>query len=302
VLDARQRVSDAVSAAQPSASRKHLRLDLRLPDDPVIVDADPVRLEQMLGNLIGNAMKFTPPGGHIRVSLETECEWAVMRVRDSGVGIPADHLDTVFELFGQASASLDRSQGGLGIGLTVVRLIAELHGGRADVFSDGVGHGTEAVVHLPLHAASALTESSAAADVPRATSIKRVLVIDDNVDVAEMLAAYLQQIGYEVIQAHDGPAGLDEALQHQPGVIVCDLGLPGLDGYEIARTVRRAPHLRSSLLVAVSGYGESADREKARIAGFSHHMTKPADPMELADLIANSHNRSELRRPDESAG
>jgi signal transduction histidine kinase/ActR/RegA family two-component response regulator len=300
VIDARQRVSDAVSAAQPSASRKNLRLELQLPDQPVIVDADPVRLEQMLGNLIGNAMKFTLPGGHIRVSLETECEWAVMRVRDSGVGIPTDHLDKVFELFGQASASLDRSQGGLGIGLTVVRLIAELHGGRARVFSDGIGQGTEAVVHLPLRAAPALPEGSPPSDVPRATSTKRVLVIDDNVDVAEMLAAYLRQIGYEVIQAHDGPSGLDAALQHQPEVIVCDLGLPGLDGYEIARTVRQVPRLRSSLLVAVSGYGESADREKSRIAGFSHHLTKPADPMELADLIANGHHRSEPRRPDES--
>lgn len=302
LLDARQRVSDAVSAAQPSASRKHIRLELQSPDDPVIVDADPVRLEQMLGNLIGNAMKFTLPGGHIRVSLETECEWAVIRVRDSGVGIPADHLERVFELFGQAAASLDRSQGGLGIGLTVVRLIAELHGGRAAVFSDGVGQGTEAVVHLPLHAAPALAESSAAADVPRAASIRRVLVIDDNVDVAEMLAAYLQQIGYEVIQAHDGPSGLDAALQHRPEVIVCDIGLPGLDGYEVARTLRQAPQLRSSLLVAVSGYGESADRDKARAAGFSHHITKPADPIKLADLIANSHNRDELVDRDESPG
>jgi CheY-like chemotaxis protein len=302
VLDARQRVSDAVGAAQPSASRKDLRLELQLPKHPVIVDADPVRLEQMLGNLIGNAMKFTLPGGHIRVSLEAEREWAVMRVRDSGVGIPEDHLNKVFELFGQATSSLDRSHGGLGIGLTVVRLIAELHGGRAEVFSDGVGQGTEAVLHLPLHAAPTLTESSATSDVPRATSTKRVLVIDDNVDVAGMLAEYLQQIGYEVIQAHDGPSGLDAALQHQPEVIVCDIGLPGLDGYEIARTLRQAPQLRSSLLVAVSGYGESADRDKARVAGFSHHITKPADPLELADLIANSHNRSELVDRDESPG
>lgn len=292
VLDVRQRVSDAVSAAQPSASRKDLRLELRLPEHPVIVDADPVRLEQMLGNLIGNAMKFTLPGGYIRVSLEVDRESAVMRVRDSGVGIPGDHLDKVFELFGQATAPLDRSQGGLGIGLTVVRMIAELHGGRALIFSDGVGHGTEAVVHLPLDAAQALTDS-AAAEVRRATPMKRVLVIDDNVDVAEMLAAYLQQFGHEVIQAHDGRAGLNAALQHQPQVIVCDLGLPGLDGYEIARTLRQVPQLRSSLLVAVSGYGGSAAREKARIAGFSHHLTKPADPMELADLIANSHISSE---------
>jgi CheY-like chemotaxis protein len=127
-----------------------------------------------------------------------------------------------------------------------------------------------------------------------------VLVIDDNVDVAEMLAAYLQQIGHEVIQAHDGRSGLDAALQHRPDVIVCDIGLPGLDGYEIARTLRQAPQLRSSLLVAVSGYGESADREKARVAGFSHHLTKPADPLALADLIATSRNANELVDPGET--
>jgi signal transduction histidine kinase/ActR/RegA family two-component response regulator len=292
VLDARQRVSDAVSAAQPSASRKDVRLELQLPEHPVIVDADPVRLEQMLGNLIGNAMKFTLPGGEIRVSLDAEREWAVVRVRDSGVGIPAEHLDKVFELFSQATGSLDRGHGGLGIGLTVVRLIAELHGGRAQLFSEGVGRGAEAVVHLPLRLAQALPQTSVAEHVPRATSPRRVLVIEDNVDVAEMLAAYLRQIGHEVIQAHDGRGGLDAALRHRPDVIVCDIGLPGLDGYEIARRLRKVPHL-PSLLIAVSGYGESADREKARLAGFSHHITKPADPLELADLIANNERRSQ---------
>jgi signal transduction histidine kinase len=290
VFDARQRVSEAVGAAQPSASRKDLRLELRVPEQPVLVDADPVRLEQMLGNLIGNAMKFTQPGGSIRVSLEEEPEWAVIRVRDSGVGIPAEYLDKVFELFGQATGSLDRSQGGLGIGLTVVRLIAELHGGRAQLFSDGVGRGAEAVVRLPLQTAHALTHSSVAEHVPPTASTKRVLVIDDNVDVAEMLSAYLQQIGHDVIQAHDGRTGLEVALRQQPDVIVCDIGLPGLDGYEIARALRKVPHLRS-LLIAISGYGESADREKAKLAGFSHHMTKPADPLELAELIANNGRR-----------
>jgi signal transduction histidine kinase/ActR/RegA family two-component response regulator len=292
VLDARQRVSEAVSAAQPSASRKNLRMELQIPDRPVMVDADPVRLEQMLGNLIGNAMKFSLPGGEIRVSLEAADEWAVMRVRDTGIGIPAGQLDKVFELFGQAAASLDRSQGGLGIGLTVVRLIAELHGGSAQVFSEGVGQGTEAVVHLPLQSQPAATAISVAEYVPRVTSTQRVLVIDDNADVAEMLAEYLQQIGHAVIQAHDGRAGLEAAMRHQPEVIVCDLGLPGLDGYEVARSLREMPQLRSSLLIAVSGYGDSADREKARAAGFSHHITKPADPAELADLIA-SHVTSE---------
>src|SRR4051812_27628080 len=190
VLDARQRVSEAVTAAQLSASRKNLRVELQIPDRPVTVDADPVRLEQMLGNLIGNAMKFTLPGGEICVSLETADDWAVMRVRDTGIGIPAGHLDKVFELFGQAAASLDRSQGGLGIGLTVVRLIAELHGGRAQVFSEGVGQGTEAVVHLPLQSHAAATAIAVAEYVPRGTSTQRVLVIDDNADVAEMLAEY----------------------------------------------------------------------------------------------------------------
>jgi CheY-like chemotaxis protein len=223
--------------------------------------------------------------------LEADDQWAVMRVRDSGIGIASSHLDTVFELFGQAAASLDRSQGGLGIGLTVVRIIAELHGGRAQVFSAGVGQGTEVVVHLPLHAEQAehaAAESCVTENARRATASHRVLVIDDNVDVAEMLAAYLHQIGHDVIQAHDGRTGLDAARRYQPEVVVCDIGLPGLDGYEVARRLRQMPDLRSPLLIAVSGYGEAADREKARTAGFSHHVTKPADPLALADLIANN--------------
>jgi two-component system, sensor histidine kinase len=297
VLDARQHVSDAVGAAQLSASRKNLRMEVQVPDHPVMVDADPVRLEQILGNLIGNAMKFTPPGGDIRVTLEVADDWAIMRVRDTGVGIPAGQLEKVFDLFGQAAASLDRGEGGLGIGLTVVRLIAELHGGRAQVFSDGTGQGTEAVLHLPLQSQPGAIGTSVARNAaPHVTSTKRVLVIEDNVDVADMLSEYLQQIGHAVIQAHDGRAGLDAAIRHQPEVIVCDLGLPGLDGYEIARSLRQMPQFRSSLLIAVSGYGDRVDRDKARTAGFSHHMTKPADPAELADLIANDANSEGPKR------
>jgi CheY-like chemotaxis protein len=290
-------MSDAVGAAQPSASRKNLRIELRLPDRPVYVDADPVRLEQMLGNLIGNAMKFTQPGGEICVSLEADDHWAVMRVRDTGIGIPASHLDKVFELFGQGAASLDRTQGGLGIGLTVVRLIAELHGGRAQIFSDGVGQGTEAVVQLPVQVQQTATGRPVPEHVPRATAPSRVLVIDDNLDVTDMLAVYLQQIGHDVIRAHDGQSGLDAATREAPDVIVCDIGLPGLDGYEVARRLREVPHLRSSLLIAVSGYGEAAHREKARAAGFSHYITKPADPVALADLIANGRKSQSDSRP-----
>ena len=287
-LDAREPMSEAVSAAQPLAISKGLTLDVQLPSQPVIVDADPVRVEQMIGNLIGNAIKFTPAGGRVRVSLDVNDGRALMRVRDTGVGIPPEHLHRVFDLFGQVTSSLDRSHGGLGIGLTVVRLIAELHGGTAQVFSEGEGQGTEAVVQLPVQPQTVSFGTTSNPHSPPHGSAKRVLLVEDNADVAEMLAAYLQQLGHEVIQAHDGRAGLDAAMRHRPEVIVCDIGLPGLDGYEIARRVREEPGLQTCVLVAVSGYGDSTDRERARRAGFDYHLTKPADPVQLADLIAKT--------------
>jgi signal transduction histidine kinase/ActR/RegA family two-component response regulator len=287
-VDARQSVIDAVAVAQPVASTRSLTIAVTVPDHPVVIDADPVRLEQMLGNLIGNAIKFTPAGGAIRVSLSNEDGRAVMRVRDTGVGIPRRQLPYVFELFGQATPSLDRSHGGLGIGLTVVRRLAELHGGSAQVFSEGEGSGTEAVVALPTYAASIVQRPASGVPMPQRGAGKRVLLIEDNHDVAAMLAVYLQQIGHEVIQAHDGHTGVEAAVRHRPAVLVCDIGLPGLDGYEIARRVREIPHLHTCLLIAVSGYGEEANRQRARAAGFSYHLTKPADPALLAELIANS--------------
>jgi CheY-like chemotaxis protein len=251
----------------------------------VIVEADPVRLEQMIGNVIGNAIKFTPAGGSIRVALEHAAPWAVIRVRDTGIGIPADKVTRVFELFEQAAPSIDRGKGGLGIGLTVVRLIAELHGGQAQIFSSGEGTGTEAVIRLPLHHGRA-TRAAPPIQVTPPHNPKRVLLIEDNPDVTEMLAEYLRQLGHEVICALDGHAGLNAAVEHNPEVIVCDIGLPGLDGYEVARRLRVRPAFQSCLLIAVSGYGDAGDRQKARAAGFAHHVTKPADPMALADLIA----------------
>jgi signal transduction histidine kinase len=285
-LDARQPVSEAVSLAQPFATSRNLTLEVELPNEAVIVSADPVRLEQIMGNLIGNAIKFTPSGGSIRVSLDVDGPWVVMRVQDTGAGIPLGQLDRVFDLFGQATASLDRSHGGLGIGLTVVRLIAELHGGTAQIFSEGEGHGTEAVVRLPLQRQTVVVRATSDSQLAARGTPKRVLLVEDNADVADTLAAYLLQLGHEVIQARDGRAGLDVALQQRPEVIVCDIGLPGLDGYEIATRVRQTP--QACVLIAVSGYGDSIDRERARKAGFDHHLTKPADPMQLADLIANS--------------
>jgi signal transduction histidine kinase/ActR/RegA family two-component response regulator len=284
-LDVRQAVADAATAAQPLAAERDLRLELQLPNEPVMVEADPVRLEQMIGNLVGNAIKFTPQGGAIRLSVNVEPELVLIRVRDTGVGIPPEQLERVFDLFEQAEQSIDRSRGGLGIGLTVVRLLAELHGGDARIFSAGEGAGTEAIVRLPIFRRVAAMPTLTPASAPGRGPAKRVLVIEDNPDVADMLVAYLKQVGHDVIHAHDGRDGLDAARKYQPNVIVCDIGLPGLDGYEVARRVRDESALTSCVLIAVTGYGDAGDRERARSAGFTYHITKPADPVRLAELI-----------------
>jgi signal transduction histidine kinase/CheY-like chemotaxis protein len=286
-LDVREAIRDVVAITQPLAREHGIELIEQVPSAAVMVEADPVRLEQMIGNVIGNAIKFTPSGGSIRVILEKASPWAVIRVRDTGIGIAPDKVERVFELFEQATPSIDRSKGGLGIGLTVVRLIAELHGGRAQISSAGKGAGTEATIRLPLHTGATL-QSAAAPQAPGMHNPKRVLLVEDNPDVTDMLAEYLRQLGHEVICADDGDAGLDAAMTHHPEVIVCDIGLPGLDGYELARRLRTHPDLRSCLMIAVSGYGDAADREKSRAAGFAHHVTKPADPTALADLITGA--------------
>ncbi len=286
--DLRTCARESVDAAQCVVSETGLTIDLDVPAAPVIVDADSVRLEQMIGNVLNNAVKFTPNGGAVRVALAVEDGEAVLRVADTGVGIAPEHLAHVFDLFAQAPRTLDRSEGGLGIGLTVVKLLAELHGGQAHIFSDGPGAGTEVVVRLPTVAAEALRESHAIDEPGNPDQHRRILVIEDNHDVAEMLAAYLQQMGHRVLIAHDGNAGLEAALHHYPDVLICDVGLPGVDGYAIARRLRQEDAFRSCLMIAITGYGEIADRERARKAGFAHHLTKPADPTQVADLIARA--------------
>ena len=283
--DLRKCARESVDAAQCVVSETGLTIDLDVPAAPVIVDADSVRLEQMIGNVLNNAVKFTPNGGAVRVALAVEDGEAVLRVADTGVGIAPEHLAHVFDLFAQAPRTLDRSEGGLGIGLTVVKLLAELHGGQAHIFSDGPGAGTEVVVRLPTVAAEALRESHAIDEPGNPDQHRRILVIEDNHDVAEMLAAYLQQMGHRVLIAHDGNAGLEAALHHYPDVLICDVGLPGVDGYAIARRLRQEDAFRSCLMIAITGYGEIADRERARKAGFAHHLTKrpirPRSPISL---------------------
>jgi signal transduction histidine kinase len=252
-----------------------------------IVDADPVRIEQMVGNLVSNAIKFTPEHGSVFLVASVERDQVVLRVRDTGVGIPREQLPFVFELFAQTQRPLDRSQGGLGLGLTVVKLLAGLHGGTISIHSEGEGEGTEAVLRLPRAATLANSLDGSAATTSLPANHQRVLIIEDNQDAADMLATYLRVAGHHVRVAHDGPSGLRIAFEMVPTVILCDIGLPGMDGYQVAKCVRSAPALAPSVLIAVTGYGEVTSRERAREAGFTHHLTKPTDPSLLAELIGS---------------
>jgi two-component system, sensor histidine kinase len=301
LLDVREVVQQAVEACRELAVQKALHLDLVLPDTSLVVDGDPVRLEQMIGNLLGNAIKYTPAGGSLHVAARAEDDSAVIVVRDSGVGIAPDHLPHVFDLFAQATGTLDRTQGGLGIGLTVVKLLTELHGGSVSIHSEGEGRGAEAGIRLPLSAGTGLESTSSRAGLSQGRAGRRVVIIEDNVDSADMLATYLKVAGHDVLVAHDGPAGLDAVSRHHPDVIICDIGLPKLDGYAVARCLRRSSATDQSLLIAVTGYGDSADRARTRAAGFAYHLTKPADPARVAALVATYQPASGRRRHAQSS-
>lgn len=276
---------------------------MALPREPVYLDADPVRLEQVFGNLLNNASKFTLKGGHLWVTAEmatggTEPSGGVVvRVRDDGIGMAPETLPRVFDLFVQADRSSDRTRGGLGIGLTVVHRLVELHGGSVEAHSPGPGQGSELVVRLPVSAPPANTEPERHGDAggrivvgsvlsPVAVPPRRVLVVDDNVDTAESLALLLRLKGHEVEIAHDGPAALKKARSFHPEVVLLDIGLPGLDGYQVASRLRRRRRTARALLVALTGYGQEEDQHLAREAGFDHHLTKPVDLAVIYELLA----------------
>ena len=268
-------------------AEKGLAVVLTAPDEALFVEADPTRLEQMIGNVLANAIKFTPAKGTIALSVTREGSLVAIRIRDSGVGIPRHMLAQVFDLFAQTDRPLDRAQGGLGIGLTIVKSLAELHGGSVEARSEGEDKGAEIVIRLPAVAAAEsadATQSLAGDDSGR--QARRILVVEDNRDAAELLATYLRACGHMVHIAHDGGAGFAAALREQPDVVICDIGLPGVDGYEFARKLRAEPRLRRCLLVAVTGYGEARDRQRGVEAGFAHYLTKPADPREIERLLA----------------
>lgn len=279
-------LADAVETVRAALAARGHRLDLHLPDPPVLLDADSTRLEQVFANLLSNAVKYTEPGGRIAVAAWRDGGDVVVQVSDTGVGIPAELLPHIFDLFTQAERSLDRSQGGLGIGLALVKALVELHGGTVTAHSPGPGQGSEFTVRLPALPASLEHPAGPVRRLPAlAGDSRRVLVVDDNVDAARSLAMLLTAWGHEASLAHDGPAALAEAARLAPDVVLLDIGLPRMDGYEVARRLRATPEGAGLLLIALTGYGQDEDRRRSREAGFDHHLVKPVDTDALRDLL-----------------
>jgi PAS domain S-box-containing protein len=259
-------------------------IEAALPARPIVVHGDRVRLTQVLTNILHNACKYSDSDGYIYISASVEDGHAIIRVRDAGVGIAAENLGSVFDMFSQIDRTLERSHGGLGIGLFLVRRLVEMHGGSVSAASEGLERGSEFVVRLPLPAESTLTQPETPAAAPPAPN-RRFLIVDDNVDAAVSLAMLLQIGGHEAELAHDGLQALDDAGRLRPDVILLDIGLPKLNGYDVCRQIRAQPWGASVLLVALTGWGQEEDRRRSREAGFDHHLVKPVDPDELMRLL-----------------
>jgi PAS domain S-box-containing protein len=283
-------VERAVASVGPSLREREHTLTVELPDEPIWLDADPTRLEQVLWNLLNNAIKYTEPGGRIWLTAERDNDKLVLNVRDTGIGIEPAMLSHIFEMFFQAGHPARRSQGGLGIGLSLVKTLIELHGGTIMAESPGVGQGTEFLVRLP-----ALPPSSAprppfglppGIETISTPKCRRILVVDDNVDAANSLARVLRKLdGHEVAIAHDGPSALAAAEAFRPEIVLLDIGMPGMTGYEVAERLRANPEFAGVLLVALTGWGQESDRHQSRAAGFDHHLVKPVDLEALRELI-----------------
>ena len=288
-------VERAVETAGPLIDQHRHALTVSLPPEPIWLYADVSRLEQVVTNLLTNAAKYTNEGGHIRLSVQQEDDQAVLRVRDTGLGIPPDFLPRIFDLFAQAERSSDRSQGGLGIGLTLVKRLVEMHDGSIGV-SSTLGRGSEFVVSLPVCPPEAMSletqrPPTEIAAKPTGTAL-RVLVVDDNVPAANILEMLVVQSGHLVRLAHTGPAALAAAIDYRPDVVLLDIGLPGLDGFKVARRIRQEPLLHDTVLVAITGYGQESDRQHSQEAGFDHYLVKPADFEKVRQILAESSEKA----------
>jgi signal transduction histidine kinase/CheY-like chemotaxis protein len=290
--DLAELVCQVLDERRDALERAGLTLRSEMPEGPVPVRVDPTRIAQAIENLLDNAIKFTGAGGQIIVQVRRDADapLAVLTIRDTGVGIPTELLPHLFETFSQADESLDRSAGGLGIGLSLVKGLVELHHGDIQAYSAGVGRGAEFTVWLPLYQALATPRLNPAP--PRAKASHRVLVIEDNRDMADTLRDLLELDNCEVHIAYNGRQGIDQALCLQPDTILCDIGLPGLDGFAVAQALRGDGRTRSAHLIAVTGYGSQEDQRRAQRAGFDCHLTKPFDPEELLRIIRTDRNQS----------
>jgi two-component system CheB/CheR fusion protein len=286
-------VNRALDTTRPLIDERQHVLTVTLPPQPVWLSADPVRLAQVLANLLSNAAKYTEPGGRITVTAEIEevhngdAPSVIVRIKDTGKGISTELLPRVFELFQQGQRTLDRSEGGLGIGLTLVRRLVELHSGRVRAASAGPGQGSEFTISLPLPTKPLAPLPPPATRPARPAMPCRILVVDDNDDGAHTLAMLLKLWGHDFRLAHDGPSAVKIADSFRPEVVLLDIGLPGMDGYEVARRLREEAGLKDVFLVAVTGYGQDDDRRRSRESGFDHHLVKPVDPEALEQLLAH---------------
>jgi CheY-like chemotaxis protein len=282
-------VARAVEMVQPLIEAQGHELTVVLPPESLPLEADPVRIAQVFSNLLTNAAKYTEPNGRILLTARSDGGQVVFRVRDTGIGIAPDMLKRVFELFVQVDHAATRSQGGLGIGLTLVKNLVEMHGGSIEAHSAGLGQGSEFLVRLPL-AAGAGEEPVGrvgAGSRPGASKYgRRILVVDDNKDAADSLAMLLRLQGHDVRVAHDGAAAIDVTKDYRPELVFLDLGMPGMDGYEVARRLRRQPGLETVKLAALTGWGQEEDRRRTSEAGFDHHFVKPPDPNAVEKLVA----------------
>jgi len=279
-------VDSAVEAIRPLVERMGHELTVTLPQQPLIVDADMTRLAQVFQNLLNNAAKYSDRGGQIQLNVGRQDSDVVVTVKDTGIGIAADQLPRIFEMFTQVDRTLEMSQGGLGIGLTLVKRLVEMHGGTVEAGSEGPGKGSEFVLRLPIVIEASKPQEPGGAVDHSVKSSLRILVVDDNQDGADSLSEMLKIVGNDTRTAYDGQAGVDAAGEFRPDVILLDIGLPKLNGYEACRRIRELPGGKRVVLIAVTGWGQDEDRRRSHVAGFDHHMVKPVDPQALMELLA----------------
>ncbi|MEP6847714.1 MAG: PAS domain S-box protein [Acidobacteriota bacterium] len=288
-IDLNAVILHTAEAARPSCESGGVDLEISLPERPIWLIGDPARLTQSIGNLLNNSCKFTDKGGSIHLTLESNDQHALVKVRDTGIGIAPEKLSRIFEMFVQADTSLERATSGLGIGLTLVKNLVEMHGGTVEARSEGLGHGCEFVLELPLVAVE--TPEAKAENLvdegSKGPAGKKILVVDDNVDSAESLTVLLRLSGHDVRLAHDGIEAVKISDEFRPDVILLDIGLPRLNGYEAARVIRRRPWGDGVQLIALTGWGQKEDRERSKDAGFDIHLVKPVDHDELFKLLSD---------------